>query len=222
MNKSLNPNIQRLIAPVISFIVLAFLFILSFKIGIAKIQEQATETEKLNKAIDILKVKEEILTKVESTFVSKGQFFSLTLPDTNPVLTVFSQLKISSAQLGLIMQNLKAGSEVKNKNISSTDISFTLAGNLIQTLVFLNNIRNLAPLMTISKIQIGQMNEIAQSNIVITAYWAALPIKIPAVGDSVTDLTKEETAAMDKIIKLDMPQFSVLPSETVTGRTNPF
>lgn len=222
MIKSVNPNIKRLVVPVLSFLVLAFLFILSFKIGIAKIQEQATETDKLNKSIGILKVKEGILSKMESTIATKGQFFVMTLPEANPVLAVFSQIKNSSASQGLIMQNLKAGSEVKDKNISKVDVSFSLAGSLVQSLAFLNNIKNFAPLMTISKVQISQMNDVAQSNVVVTAYWAAFPEKIPAVGDPVTDLTEDETAAIEKIAKLTMPQFSVLPPETVTGRTNPF
>lgn len=222
MSKTINPNIQKLIVPVISFAVLMLLFIVSFRIGLTKIQDQNSQNAKLQKDIETLKLKEETLSKISNLISGKGQVFSLALPSANSTLIVFTQIKSVAGSSGLILQNLKAGSETKDQGYSKTEIGFDLNGTLPLLLAFFKNIPNLAPVMTLSKIQINSTGTEATANVGITVYWSPLPLKIPAITDPISDLTKDETAVLDKISKLTLPPFSTVPASGPTGRTNPF
>lgn len=219
---TLPPDIKKISIPIISLIGIATCFFITLKIGLGKISAQKNEVNKIEKNITVLKNKQNILSQVKNTLENDIKFFSLAFPDSNPSLSVIYQIKTISSQYGLLLENIKSGSESKEKDYSKVDIIFDVTGDLVGILKFLETLRNTSPIVTVEKIEINQTSGFFTGTVGLRGYWADFPKKIPAISQAIADFSENELEIISNISKLLVPPFSnVLPTQP-SGRENPF
>lgn len=220
--KALPPDIKRLGIPLLSLIGITLCFFLASKVGFNKITDQTKEIQNLEKNNIILKKKEEALSVVQKTLGNDIQFFYLALPDSNPVFSIIYQIKEYSSQQGLLLANIKGGSESKGKTYLRTDVNFNLDGSLPAIISFLKLTQNFSPIVTVEKFELSQIVGVFRASVTLRGYWAAYPVKIPAVTQSLSNFSDEEIEMILKISKLLVPRMlNFLPTQDTT-RTNPF
>lgn len=226
-NKQINSKVlsfttKKLIISVFVTISVSVLFFVLIKIGIGKVVSQRSETKKLEKNITVLNQKIDTLSKVEDALSKNIKFFSLALPEDNPSLLISYMVKVNSAQMGLIYDNLKGGSEGKDKNVSKVDITFDLEGPFENMITFTKATENFSPIVTLEKLKMNQSGGIFSSSFTLRGYWAALPENIPTVTQAISDFTEAETTLITRISKLLLPAFSDLAPNKPSTRTDPF
>lgn len=220
--KVLPPDIKRLGIPLFSLIGITICFFIASKIGFNKITDQGKEIKTFEKNISILKKKEEALSEVKETLGDEIQFFSLALPENNPIFSIIYQVKKYSTQQGLFLENVKGGTESKGKNYLRTDLNFDLDGSLPAIISFLNKTQEFSPIVTIEKFELSQAGGVFRGSITLRGYWAAYPKNIPAITQPLSDFTDEEIEMILKISKLEIAPFSGFSARQDTTRTNPF
>ena len=229
MNKNSNkktfimpPNIKILAVPLVSLFGIIICFIVAFKIGLGKIADQNKKIKTIGKNIIVLEKKQSTLAQVKATLQDDIQFFSLALPDSNPSLSIIYQIRNFSAKNALLFQNIKSGSEGKEKDYSNVDLNFDLSGDLYGIFSFVKTTESFAPIVSVEKIKITQSGGVYMGSVTLRGYWADFPKKIPAIAQPISDFSDEEVEVILKISQLSIPPFSNLFPTTSPERINPF
>ena len=145
------------------------------------------------------------------------------MPDKNPSLVALSQLKNLAEARALILNNIEVGRKTTNKSgTSKTTISFEVEGALSQVLNYLLSTKNFAPISTIDRVEIAQAGGVIRTSVDLAVFWAPLPTKLPAITETVTELTASEENLITELLDLEQPLFfQVLPVEP-SARIDPF
>jgi len=220
--KAVSPDFKKLGLPILSLFGMLFCFLFATRIGFNQITDQRNKIDSLDKDITVLEKKLDSLTQVEQTLSNDVKFFSLALPDSNPVFSIIYQIKTHSASSELLVENIKGGAESKGKTYYKTDINFDLDGDLTQILSFLNLTQEFSPIVTLEKFKLTQGIGSYRASITLRGYWAPFPQKIPAVTQPISDFTEEEINMIVKISKLLIPPFAEVEPQINSERTNPF
>lgn len=217
-----NQGNNQIFIPSLALMVIVTLFIVIVRIGTSQIDNQKNNILVLEKSVNILKQKESTLTDFNQSVGQGSEVLSYALPDKNPTLLVFTQIKTLSNNKGVIIQNLKAGSEVSDNNISKSDITFDVQGPTMSVIAFLSETQQLAPVISLQKVKLNQMTGAAMATTTIDSYWSDLPSKIPALDQPTQPLTSDEKGILDRASLLSRPSTMDLPSNGGAGKTNPF
>lgn len=205
---------QPLLLPVTMFLVLLFLSILVIKFSFGAIKTQRGRLSEDAKNGNILKQKQMLLQEISDQLSqSTVSSFTLIVPDKNPVLISVSQFKNLAAILGVAFSNFKTGSEILKGDSSSVQLTFEITGTFPQVLDFLSSVRTLAPLTSLDKVRISQNVVSTKAEISVSAYWFALPKKIPSINEPSYDLTQNERELLGKLSTFSLPSFvTAVPS----------
>jgi Tfp pilus assembly protein PilO len=222
--KAVSPEIKILSIPIVTLLGMAILLIFSLRFGLTKITSQGNEIKNLEKSINTLKQKEQVLMKVKDALANDIMFFSAALPDSNSVLPVIYQIKTFSFNEGLVIDNLKSASESKAKNLSKADVNFDLIGSFASIFSFLEVTQTFSPIVTIENLELSQQgSQLFNAKITLRGYWSPLPKRIPSVGQQLKDFSDEEMDIISRISKLTVPAFvSISPKQEPIERKNPF
>lgn len=213
---------KLLLVPLGSLLLLVVLFLVLFKVGFARLNVQKAEIAQINKNIQILKNRQEILSKIEVKLQENSKFFATIFPEENPTLIIFSQLKNNALLLGLAPSNFKAGGESIEGDMKKSTISFELLGDMSGVFMFARNLKNLAPIIVLDRIKIGEVEGGIGASLSVKTYWAKTLNKLPAITDPIKDLTADEEETILKITSLTQPSFIEVTPMGASGRTEPF
>ena len=224
MFKKIPENVRRIMVSVAPLLIVAALSVIVGKFGFGKISDLRGQIALSRKDNTTLTQKLNLLTSISET-AETGAIASVTaLPSTNSALAVISQLKILSSQNGLIMTNMRGAGEAKdNSGLSRADVSFDVSGARVQVIAFLKGIAGIAPITLVDKIKMNEAGGVARASINVKSFWAPLPAKLPALAESIGDLTADEVKTLSDITALIQPAFvDIPPSEEGGGKVDPF
>ena len=221
----ISPNIKVMAIPVAVLLVVAILFIYLTKVGYSRVTKQISEYKLAQKTENILSGKLGLLKKVESEIADDTDSTILALPDKNPATWSISQLRLKSIENGLTMDSINvANSNSFEENINSIAIGVQITGQeLAQILSFLSSLPTFAPISTTGEIQMEKGEDGGwAANTEVSIYWSKLPPTLPAIDETLNDLSNEEKTVLNKVSSLTKPTFTVLEPSGPKERLTPF
>lgn len=220
----LPPSISILLTPILIVLAVVGLFLAVFKIGTSRISSQRKQLKTAEENETILVQKQQILQSVQGTVLSYADASSVAMPRENPILVVFSQLKILAGKNSVVLNDVKVGSLAESKKGSSkATISFQIEGEFGQVLKYLADTGNAAPLSTIDKVEVSQAAGAVRATVSMSIYWAPFPEKLPPISEPIHELTAEELNLIEQLSDLAPPAFAeVSPATAPVVRQNPF
>ncbi len=214
LKKMVPSKFRPMLVPLTTFLVLLFLSISVIKFLVGSVIGQRGSLSENIKNENILKQKQTILQEISDQLsASAVSSFTLIVPDKNPVLISVSQYKSLAALQGVAITNFKTGAENSKGDSSSVQLTFEVTGTFPQVLVFLNSLRTIAPLTSLDKVRIAQSIVSTKAEVSVSAYWFALPQKIPSINEPSYDLTQNERELLGKLSTFSLPSFvTAVPS----------
>ncbi len=219
---ALGPNIKILALPLISLIVLVVLVIVLFQVALSKITSQTEEIANTQKDENVLSAKLSFLSEAESQIGNQAESLSLYLPDKNSALSIIAQIKSLAIPYGLIVENIKVGTEIKESGVSKVSIDFNVDGQTSAILTYLKSLKSAMPIMVFSRVKIAGATEVVRASVTLTGFWSPLLTKIPAISEPIKELTGDEKSLIEKIASFTEPPFSKVTPSTPVTRANPF
>lgn len=220
--KFLPANFQILLLPLGLLLVLVILFVVAIRVGFSRISAQRQSLSESQRNENILSQKQSVLSELQPELETSADATTLSMPDKNPALLVFSQLKGVAASNGVALINLKISPEVKEKEISRIEILLDVDGDIFQIISFMEQLHDIAPLVQLERIKINQSGGLARANTTLRGYWADFPEKLPPLTEPVKELTSDEVDLLTRLSTLVPPLFSNLSPTEPTVRGDPF
>ncbi len=221
--KGLPESIRQTVSVVIPLLFIIILFLAVGNFGVSKvlgIRDQISSAQNTEKA---LTQKLNLLQTLSSEVSLKSNIVSSVVPDTNPSLTVISQLKTLAVGYGVVVSAFKsAGGSGSSSDINQATVTFNIDGARAQVFSFLTDIAKIAPITVVDKIKISEIAGNMSGDIEVKSFWVDFPKTIPSVTSPVTDLTAEERAILNNASSLIQPAFTELTPMQGGINPNPF
>ena len=210
-----------LLIPIAYLIILFTISYFVIKTGYSKIKSQRALIANAKKMEAVLLEKESSLKAISSEISQYVSPVSIALPDKNPALFLISQIKGLSDQSSTSMTDFKigggsAGTEPKIR------LSYKLTGPYSNIISFFKASETIAPIVSLQKLEMSILNDIANVDVSMDSYWSEYPEKIPSLTDPISKLSSSNYEALDKVIGLTPPFFTSLSPTGPTLRQNPF
>lgn len=224
MDTNTKSEFNFLVKPVSILFIIIALFILVLTFGIKQINTVRTKIAAASKNETLLKQKSSTLEAVDVALPGDTTFLDIVLPSKGSVLYGLSQVKSQALANQVTISSLKTGISVPEKDgVYKTSISFDVEGEEPSVYKFIDSFSKLLPLMNVDKVSLSKSGTIARANISIAVFSSELPKKIPALTESVKELTKAEIDLLRELATYGIPQF-IEPSvsETTSVKPDPF
>lgn len=209
---------------VVPFLVIAIIFVLTLTLGrlmfdnLDKVRSNI-ETQRQNN--EILTSKQELLGTLSQTDLqSQAQNSLNAVPGGSPSLFALSTIRETAISRGLSIVDMHVSTGSAPNQV---ELSVTLEGGIIPTLLFIADTKAVTPLMRVSKLEFGGKDEIIpKAHLTIAASWAPIPKSLGKPEDPLEGLTSSETEVLKKLNQLNQPTGGQFVPEQGTGRQNPF
>lgn len=215
-------NIKLIIRSVAPLVIVVILFVLVGNFGISKIQEINSEINSAKKDNGVLSQKISLLNSISATLANSPNVATLAVPITNSSLMALSQIRDLASANQLSITNIKSGSSASTGGLSKINITFEAGGSISQMVSFLQGLSNIAPITVLDGVKITQATGGIAANISVNTFWSPAPTTVPAISQSIGDLTPDEKTVLAHIATLTQPTFSEVKPSVNTGRTDPF
>jgi Tfp pilus assembly protein PilO len=213
----------------ISFLVVVIiLFVILGQFGWGKISEIRTKIAGAQNSQKNLTQKLDVLRSIKVKGLEYSNLSVLALPDSNPSLSVMSQLKILAGTNSLGITEIKVGSPVAaSTGLSLVNISFNVMGSRTQVESFVKGINSFAPITIVDKIKIAESGPgSTTASMTVKSFWSSFPTKLPATTEVLSGLTTDENQVLNNISSLTQPIIgqpsTVAVGSENSGRSNPF
>lgn len=208
MDTNTKSQFNFLIKPVSILVVIVLLFVLVISFGVNQITSVRTKIAAGNKSETTLKQKAQTLETVAEILPGDVTFLDIVLPSKGSVLYGLSQIKSQALTNNIVLSSLKTGTSIpESDGVYKTSISFDAEGEEQAIYIFLNSFSKLLPLMNVDKVSINKSDELARASVSISVFSSELPKKIPALTESVKELSKDEIKTLTELSTYGMPQF---------------
>jgi hypothetical protein len=216
-------NVITAIKAIVPFFIVVILFATVGQFGFGKIVVIRDQIATAQSDQKVLTQKLDILKNVQNAGAESSTLVVSALPDANPALSVFSQIKILAGSVGVTLSGIKAGAPaVDTTGFSTVDIFFNAIGPRNQVESFINAISSFAPISIVDKIKISESAPgAALANVSVKSFWAPFPTKVPEITSAITDLTVAEKQTLQDLGKLTQPVFATVQAGG-GGKADPF
>ena len=199
-------KVKKITLAALPLIISIIFFILVGSFGISKINEVRLAVKSAGKDQTVLTQKLNLLQTLSQTAASGENAAVFALPDTNPTLTVLSQLNYLAGTNGIVLSKIQSGAgTIDDLGLNETPISFNLEGSIPQIISFLTGTSGLAPIIVLDGINVSQKDAGTVAEVTARSFWSPLPATIPALTQPVTDLTPAEKETLVKVTNLTQP-----------------
>lgn len=207
-------------APLILLVVLA---IFSFRFVFSRITEQREAFEISKVAENVLTQKYDLLSSFENQTATLIDSVSVAIPHKDASLMMIAQLKNTVSGKSIFLSNLKSGSSaIEKNNLIRYEVQFDVDGPLTEVLSYLESLSLSAPLSRLDSIDLNTAGSSARASIVLSVFSASLPTKIPALTDSLSDLSQSELEVIERLSRLVPPPFIEVDIQEAQAPRNPF
>ena len=147
-------NVKIVLKSLIPLLIAIILFVIVGNFGFTKISDIRSRISKAERDQKILTQKLDILRNVEANGEAMSNIAVAALPDSNPSLSVISQLKTLAGMNGVILSEIKAGASSTGSGIYPVSITFNVSGSRAQINSFITGIDKFAPISVVERIKI--------------------------------------------------------------------
>jgi hypothetical protein len=218
--KTIPESIRQTVIAGAPLLIVIILFAVVGNFGVSKVLKVRSEIESAQNTEQTLTQKLNLLKTLSSDAALKSGIVTSAVPDSNPSLTVSSQLKTMAGVNGVILSAIKSSvGSVNSSGLNDVNITFSVEGARQQVFSFLESVAKISPITITNKISISEVMGLVKADINVKSYWADFPKTIPSVTTPITDLTTAEKEILANISGLTQPIFTeVTPSQ---GEINP-
>lgn len=213
-------------------LVLVIVLILSLTLGrflVGRLFETREKIAEVKKQNEVLNAKLAILESLGTGTLSQELEVAVqAIPSSDSTLFALATIRQLANERNLVINNLRVvatdiGGEKRPGQIRKVELRFDLQGGIIPTISFLDELRNSAPLMKVTKVRSTISGASSLTNFSILSSWSPLPESIGKVDDPVQTLSSEEQRLLTGMTGLRPPQGvePVVPAPP-QGRENPF
>jgi len=221
--KILGPDIRILFVPVVLLVGIFFLFTFSFKFILPRITTQTQKIKEVRGRMVLLEEKIEILREIRERLLYDTDVSLVAVPDTNPGLWKFSQIKGYAEENQVNIENSKVGGEIIDKRqITKVRYTVKVNGSLEDIFAYLNDLINSSPMVNFSSAKLTTSRGEVYVTFDMETYHWELPTKIPAITEPVKRLSNDEENVLSYLSKLKKPEFTVLEPSGPYDRKDPF
>lgn len=220
--KGLPESLRQTITVAAPLLVVIVLFLLVGNFGVSKILGVQAEIDSAQKSEKTLTQKLSLLQTLSTDAVLRVNVVGSALPDTNPALTLISQLKNVALANGVFMTTIKSsGGSANTTGLNEANISFSLEGTRDQIFTFLTAVSGISPITIVNNVSINESLGSLKADVSVKSFWAVFPKTIPDIISPIDDLTANEKRLLTKISGLTQPKFTeIAPTSEVNP--NPF
>ncbi len=208
----------------VPFVAVTLVFVLTLTLGrlmFDNLDKVRTSIGTLNQNNGSLTSKEELLAALsQADLSSQSQNALNAIPGESPGLFALSTVREAATARGLVISDVRVS---EGTGANQINVSITLEGGIIPTLLFIADTKTVTPLMRVSKLEFGGKEEIIpKAKLTIVAAWAPLPSSFGKPEDPLEGLTPAEVEVLTKINQLKRPAGGQFTPQIGTGRQNPF
>lgn len=224
MDTNTKSQLNFIAKPAIILFVIVALIVMVVSLGLNQITKVRNKLVAGNKSEATLKQKVETLRTVAEVLPGDITFLDIILPSKGSVLYGLSQIKQQAFSNSIAISSLKTGNSIpESDGVFKTSISFDAEGEEQSVYLFLNSFSKLLPLMNVDKVSINKSGDLVRASVSISIFSSELPKKIPALTESVKELSKEEIKTLTELSTYGMPQFVEPEIENSSPKkTDPF
>lgn len=150
----------------------------------------------------------------------------LAVPATNPILNGIAQIRKYVGEQGATINNLSAGQISTEEGLQKVSVTFDIDSGSEEVFAVIDKVSKSAPLSAVSKFSYTKQSGTDRFSLVLNYYWAPLPNQIPAVSESLGQLTADDQVVLSFVSGLNYPTFDSEVGATIRGslpdRTDPF
>lgn len=194
----------------VAFFSFIFLFILIFTTGqkiYGNINKTINDTKQIESDVKLLQSKIESLKTVNKGFSSSDvDMLSISFPEENPSLFMYSQLKELAKNNNIILENISfsPGSPL-NESVLKSAIDFTISGTKESVDKFILELSDTAPLSGLGGMSFDKYvkeGETFKINMSVDIFYSPLPKTLPSQTNIVQYLTDDEKKSLNSLIGL--------------------
>ena len=95
------------------------------------------------------------------------------LPDTDPILSVLTQLRSLAGINGVTISGISLGaSDVGASGLNESNISFNVLGPMNQIVSFLTGTQLVSPIIVLNKVDVVQRDSIFEASVTAKSFWS--------------------------------------------------
>jgi hypothetical protein len=221
---TISPTIKLLALPAISILLSVLMTVLVITNGFTRLRAQMDALSGARANEEILQQKVDILRSLSSTLLERSDRTLTAVPSQNPVLWYLSTLRQMTSKHSVLIDRINISlAEGKDGPSGQVRIALGIKGEEQNVLDFALELSEITPLTNLSGVEMDDGGGLVEATVNISSAWYGQPESIPAVSESISDLTDSERVLLEKLFNLSQPVFTSLdPSFTGVGRQNPF
>lgn len=228
--KLTNPNAKMLIYPSLLLVLLVTMLIFTLTKGYSQVDLQSKKLKRAKEERSTLREKLSLLQEVNQKVLEVSDKSVIALPNINSSLLMVSQIKGLTTEASGLSTPSEFGTSpffVSVEGVESGKVSFQVnASNVFQLIDLLERIGKTAPISTINTVEMKTVTTHEfEADVTLSVYWSKFPENIPAIPQTLSDLTSKEKELLALISDLeegDLLSVSVKPSEPFLERVSPF
>lgn len=217
-----DPNMRTLLVPSSLIVASLILFIFSVNVGYSQVTTKISKLKEIETNEENLSTKLEILRQVQEGLLEYSNASLVTVPDKNPLAWTFSSLRKLIYQNSLQVNKAEVKARKGKDKLSDVTLSLELEGKLSDLIAFIESAVMTAPMIKVKSLDASKEQAFYIADVELTAFWADLPKKIPAIDEPITGLNQNELEVLADIKNLLRPEFNVLEPNPDSTRQTPF
>lgn len=227
----INNLIVKLPAVYRPFVLPAIIFLAIFVVSITlgpyawgKIGQEREVVADLQKENAKLSVKKETLARQDKQkLLVQTQAAVDAVPDQIPVLPALASINFVAGKTGVAVEDFRV-SEYKDQKAAAShfEMNVNTIGPTDSFLLFIKEMKNIAPLVKVVKIGAAIRDSLTHSKVTLNALWEPLPKNLGKPETPVEPLSAADEDLVAKLQQLKKPEKSVTEGSTPAGRSNPF
>jgi len=220
--KNLSIQLKVVAVPLLSLFVISGILFIAAKMGISQIRSLNASLVAIKKEESTLRQKEEILRRVKDSGVLRTDLVTIALPNKNPTLFLFSQLKYLAAQKGVTLSQIEVKTGAATAGLSEVSFSCSVDGPSGLVDEFILSIGTIVPLSRVEKAEIDYSGSTVSVLVEVDSYYSEFPSELPSLLSQATDLSPDEKVLLEKLAVLTQPTFIELSPTAESERAEPF
>jgi hypothetical protein len=184
-----------------------------------KVQTLSQTEADLTARVALLDQRNTALSSLDPSVVAASKLISNVLPGQNSVLLVTSQVRNTAVANKVTLKSLTTSSitDQLDSNAGSSQVGIIVEGESSAVLDFLTNLTTLSPLIELGSVNFVTNPTSTIAQVTLVSYWSPFPTQLPPITESVTSLTSEETALLQKLSSFSSP---VINSDAVDSTSS--
>lgn len=184
-----------------------------------KIQTLSQTEGDINARISQLDKRNNALSSLSPTVIAASQKIATVLPAENSVLLVTSQVRTTAIANKVNIKTLTTSSinDLTEPNTGSTQVGIIVEGTSTAVIDFLTSLTTQSPLIELDGVNFVTNPTTTIAQVTLNSYWAPFPTQLPAITESISALTSEETTLLNLLSSYSSP---VVNSDTIDSTSS--